>query len=157
MVVRAAATSRHVGGADGKRRRFSSRRKLDYASFKKYMTLVFAYAGTYSLERELQKVPRQDIQIGDVFIRGGFPGVVVLVADMVANPATGEKRFLLIQSFMPAQEMHVLKNPAASDGSPWYPADFTGGLAIRLRRELVERAGQVQESAVLFELARLGG
>ena len=92
------------------------------------MTLVFAYAGTYSLERELQKVPRQNIQIGDVFIRGGFPGHAVLVADMVANPATGEKRFLLIQSFMPAQEMHVLKNPAASDGSPWYPADFTGGL-----------------------------
>jgi hypothetical protein len=113
---------------DGKRRRFSSRRKLDYASFKKYMTLVFAYAGTYSLERELQKVPRQDIQIGDVFIRGGFPGHAVLVADMVANPTTGEKRFLLIQSFMPAQEMHVLKNPAASDGSPWYPADFAGGL-----------------------------
>jgi hypothetical protein len=113
---------------DGKRRRFSSRRKLDYASFKKYMTLVFAYAGTYSLERELQKVPRQDIQIGDVFIRGGFPGHAVLVADIVANPTTGEKRFLLIQSFMPAQEMHVLKNPAASDGSPWYPTDFTGGL-----------------------------
>ena len=36
-------------------------------------------------------------------------------------------------------------------------ADFTGGRAIRLRRELVERAGQVPESAVLFELARLGG
>lgn len=113
---------------DGKRRRFSSRRKLDYASFKKYMTLVFAYAGTYSLERELQKVARQDIQIGDVFIKGGFPGHAVLIADMVANPTTGEKRFLLIQSFMPAQEMHVLKNPAASDGSPWYPADFSGGL-----------------------------
>lgn len=113
---------------DGKRRRFAARRKFDYAAFKKYMTLVFAYAGTYSLERELQKVPREDIQIGDVFIKGGFPGHAVLVADMVANPATGEKRFLLIQSFMPAQEMHVLKNPAASDGSPWYPASFTGGL-----------------------------
>jgi len=113
---------------DGKRRRFSSRRKLDYASFKKYMTLVFAYAGTYSLERELKKAPRDDIQIGDVFIKGGFPGHAVLVADMVTNPTTGEKRFLLIQSFMPAQEMHVLKNPAAQGGSPWYPAAFSGGL-----------------------------
>jgi len=113
---------------NGKRRRFASRRKHDYASFKKYMTLVFAYAGTYSLERELKSVPRNDMQIGDVFIKGGFPGHAVLVADMVTNPATGEKRFLLIQSFMPAQEMHVLKNPAARDGSPWYPAAFTGGL-----------------------------
>ena len=113
---------------DGKRRRFTSRRKHDYASFKKYMTLVFAYAGTYSLERELKSVPRDDIQIGDVFIKGGFPGHAVLVADMAVNPVTGEKRFLLIQSFMPAQEMHVLKNPAAPDGSPWYPATFTGDL-----------------------------
>jgi hypothetical protein len=24
--------------------------------------------------------------------------------------------------------MHVLKNPAAPDGSPWYPAAFTGNL-----------------------------
>lgn len=126
----AAGRKREIGFnyTDGKRRRFASRRKHDYASFKKYMTLVFAYAGTYSLERELKKVPDGDIQIGDVFIKGGFPGHAVLVADMVANPATGEKRFLLIQSFMPAQEMHVLKNPAAPDGSPWYPAAFTGSL-----------------------------
>ena len=25
---------------------------------------------------------------------------------------------------MPAQEMHVLKNPANADGSPWYPLAF---------------------------------
>lgn len=113
---------------DGKRRNFSSRRKQDYASFRKYMTLVFAYAGTYSLERELKRVPTGEIAVGDVFIKGGFPGHAVLVADMVENPDTGEKRFLLIQSYMPAQEMHVLKNPAAADGSPWYPAQFTGSL-----------------------------
>jgi hypothetical protein len=113
---------------DGKRRRFTTRRKHDYASFKKYMTLVFAYAGTYSLERELKKVPSHDMQIGDVFIKGGFPGHAVLVADMVANPQTGEKRFLLIQSFMPAQEMHVLKNPASPDASPWYTANLADTL-----------------------------
>jgi len=33
---------------------------------------------------------------------------------------TGEKRFLLLQSYMPAQSMHILKNPNAADGSPWY-------------------------------------
>ncbi|MBN8129444.1 hypothetical protein J0J27_23340, partial [Vibrio vulnificus] len=57
-----------------------------------------------------------------------FPGHAVLVADMAANPATGEKRFLLLQSYMPAQEIHVLKNPSAADGSPWYPAAFEGDL-----------------------------
>jgi hypothetical protein len=92
------------------------------------MNLVFAYAGTYSLERELDPVPLAGVQIGDVFIKGGFPGHAVLVADMAENTETGEKRLLLIQSYMPAQEMHVLKNPAAPDGTPWYPAAFSGPL-----------------------------
>jgi Domain of unknown function (4846) len=113
---------------DGKRRDFASRRKTDYASFRKYMDLVFAYAGTYSLEHELKPAPLGEMQIGNVFIKGGFPGHAVLVADMAENIETGEKRFLLVQSYMPAQEMHVLKNPGAADGSPWYPAAFAGPL-----------------------------
>jgi Domain of unknown function (4846) len=126
----AAGRTRDIGFnyTDGKRRAFASRRNTDYAAFRKYMTLVFAYAGTYSLERELRPAPQGDMQIGDVFIKGGFPGHAVLVADMAVNNATGEKRFLLIQSYMPAQEMHVLKNMGAPDGSPWYPAAFTGPL-----------------------------
>ena len=63
-----------------------------------------------------------------MFIKGGFPGHAVLVADVAENAQTGEKRFLLVQSYMPAQEIHVLKNPPAADGSPWYPAAFEGDL-----------------------------
>jgi hypothetical protein len=113
---------------DGRRLSFSARRDSGYSSFRKYMDYVFAYAGTYSLEHELKPVLLADMQIGDVFIKGGFPGHAVLVADMVENAATGEKRFLLLQSYMPAQDIHVLQNPAAPDGSPWYPASFDGEL-----------------------------
>ena len=113
---------------DGKRRVFPARDKSDHAAFRKYMDVVFAYAGTYSLEHELKPVPLSDIKIGDVFVKGGFPGHAVLVADMAENSASGEKHFLLIQSYMPAQEMHILKNPGAPDGSPWYPAAFAGDL-----------------------------
>jgi Domain of unknown function (4846) len=95
-----------------------------YASFRRYMDTVFAWAGTHSLERELRPVPLAGIAAGDVFIMGGFPGHAVLVADVVESPATGEKRFLLLQSYMPAQDIHVLKNPAGADGSPWYPLAF---------------------------------
>ncbi len=108
---------------DGKRRRYQSS-KTDHAAFRKYMNLVFAYAGTYSLDKEMKPRALQDIEAGDVFIKGGFPGHAVLVADMAINPATGEKRFLLLQSYMPAQEMHILKNPKSEDGSPWYTPDF---------------------------------
>ncbi|OYW53520.1 MAG: hypothetical protein B7Y80_14720 [Hyphomicrobium sp. 32-62-53] len=109
---------------EGKRLRFSARAKQDYPGFRKYMDYVFAYAGTYSLERELVPALADDIRAGDVFIKGGFPGHAVLVTDVAVNRATGEKRFLLTQSYMPAQEIHVLKNPAAPDGSVWYGTDF---------------------------------
>jgi hypothetical protein len=95
-----------------------------YASFRRYMDTVFAWAGTHSLEREMQPVPLAEIAAGDLFIKGGFPGHAVIVADIAENRATGEIRFLLLQSFMPAQEIHVLRNPQAADGSPWYPLDF---------------------------------
>jgi hypothetical protein len=108
----------------GKRLRFSTRPKQDYAGFRKYMDYVFAYAGTYSLERELVAASADDIRAGDVFIKGGFPGHAVFVTDVAMNRATGERRFLLTQSYMPAQEIHVLKNPAASNGSVWYGTDF---------------------------------
>lgn len=114
--------------ADG--RTWSTKAKADssYASFRRYLEQVFAYAGTYSLERELKPVALEDLQVGDVFIKGGFPGHAVLVADLVENKVTGERRFLLLQSYMPAQDIHVLKNPAAADGSAWYPAIFRGSL-----------------------------
>jgi uncharacterized protein DUF4846 len=95
-----------------------------YASFRRYMDVVFIWAGTHSLERELVPKPAAALEAGDLFIKGGFPGHAVLVADVAENKATGERRFLLLQSFMPAQEMHILKNPANADGSPWYPLDF---------------------------------
>ena len=100
--------------------RWSKRARADrsYASFRRYMTQVFAYAGTYSLSKELMRVRRADLAIGDVFIKGGFPGHAVLVADMVENPQTGEKRFLLLQSYMPAQEIHVLKSPPHRQAHP---------------------------------------
>lgn len=114
--------------ADG--RSWSRRANPDasYAALRSYLDQVFAYAGTYSLERELRPVALADIQVGDVFIQGGFPGHAVLVADLAVSPTTGEKRFLLLQSFMPAQDIHVLRNPSDPAGSPWYPAEFTGDL-----------------------------
>ena len=92
----------------------------DRKNFKRYMTMIFSYAGTYSLARELKPVHIRELQAGDVFIKGGFPGHAIIVADVVVSPTSGEKRFLLIQSYMPAQDMHVLNNPNSADGSPWY-------------------------------------
>lgn len=95
-----------------------------YNSFWKYMETIFAYAGTLSLEKELNPIDISDLQIGDIFIQGGSPGHAIIVVDLAHNPITNEKIFLLAQSYMPAQEIQILKNPNNSDGNPWYSADF---------------------------------
>ena len=94
------------------------------AAFRAYLDVVFTYAGTLSLAKETKKVADvRQLQAGDIFIQGGSPGHVVIVVDMAADPAGGRKAFLLAQGFMPAQDMHILRNPASSSG-PWYNLDF---------------------------------
>lgn len=87
-------------------------------SFEKYLRTVFSYASTLSLEAESKPIPIEEIQIGDIFIKGGSPGHVVMVVDVCENEQ-GEKAFLLAQGYMPAQEFHILKNPL-HENNPWY-------------------------------------
>jgi len=91
-----------------------------YDEFRKYLDLVFTYAGTLSLEKELTPIQTNEIEIGSVFIKGGSPGHAVIVVDLAENKTTGEKIFLLAQSFMPAQDIQILKNPNSQNLSPWY-------------------------------------
>ncbi|MGN1032082.1 MAG: DUF4846 domain-containing protein [Intestinibacter sp.] len=95
-----------------------------YETFRKYMDIVFAYSSTLSLDKELESVDVEDMQIGDVFIKGGSPGHCVLVVDMAENKKTGEKVFMLAQSYMPAQQTQLLINPNDEALSPWYSLDF---------------------------------
>lgn len=93
----------------------------DYSAttFKKYLEKVFTYAGTLSLSKELKTISVEDIQPGDVFIHGGSPGHAIIVMDMAVN-AEGKKIFIVAQSYMPAQSIHVLKNFNNEVLSPWY-------------------------------------
>jgi len=95
----------------------------NYENFRKYLNMVFAYAGSLSLAKELSSVEFQNMQVGDVFIQGGSPGHAVIIIDMAINSRNGEKVFLLAQSYMPAQDIHILKNPDNSKISPWYELD----------------------------------
>jgi hypothetical protein len=98
-----------------------------YETFRDYVNTTCIYAGSYSLAQELITVSHPyDLQIGDIFIRGGFPGHAVLVVDMAEQPETGRFAFLLLQSYMPAQDMHILKNPGNDfSDSPWYLLDLS--------------------------------
>ncbi|MBC7777748.1 MAG: DUF4846 domain-containing protein [Phycisphaerae bacterium] len=94
-----------------------------YDTFWAYLEMIFSYAGTLSLSKELHPKTITELQIGDVFIRGGSPGHAVIVVDVAKN-ADGQTVFLLAQSYMPAQEIQVLKNPNDPKLSPWYSANI---------------------------------
>lgn len=92
---------------------------VSYESFRKYLVMVFSYAGTLSLEKELPSIGLEELKIGAIFIQGGSPGHAIIVVD-IASDKQGDTLFLLAQSFMPAQEIHILKNPNNQHISPWY-------------------------------------
>lgn len=86
--------------------------------FESYLRFLFSYAGTLSMGKECKSSELADVQPGDVFLYSGSPGHVVLVLDVCVN-SKGERGFLLGQGYMPAQQFHVLKNPAHEE-DPWY-------------------------------------
>jgi hypothetical protein len=115
----------YVHYADGYRNHndkwvLKGKRDYSYNTFMNYMQLVFAYAGTLSLDKELKPVAGPNmLKAGDVFIHGGSPGHCFIVMDVVEN-ARHQKQFLLAQSFMPAQNLQVLQN---APGYEWFSMD----------------------------------
>lgn len=90
-----------------------------YKTFLKYMDHVFNYANTASLFKQLKTKSIVDIAPGDVFIQKGNPyGHAVMVVD-VCKDKKGNKKFMLAQSYMPAQETQILWNPNKRN-SVWY-------------------------------------
>ena len=89
-----------------------------YESLTAYLDMVYAYASTLSLEKEM--IPRSvsEMAIGDVFIKGGSPGHCVIIVDMAIHETTGETIFMLAQGYMPAQDIQILKGD--QEDSPWY-------------------------------------
>ena len=93
----------------------------NYILFKEYLETVFMYSGSYSLKKELIPVNNMKmINIGDVFIHGGFPGHAIIVLDMSISKENNQIAVLLAQSYMPAQDIHILVNENNPDMNPWY-------------------------------------
>ncbi|WP_055434969.1 DUF4846 domain-containing protein [Lacinutrix algicola] len=89
-------------------------------NFYKYLNLIYMYSGTLSLSQELETINSvKNLEIGDMLIKGGSPGHIVMLGDVVINDK-GEKLFLLFQGNTPAQSVHLVKNLEDSSISPWY-------------------------------------
>ncbi len=98
----------------------TANKDYSYETFREYLDKVFLYAGSASLARELVSVQISKIQPGDVFIHGGHPEHAMMVIDVVSNPTSKQKAFICCQSFIPAQEIEIVRNLNDSEHSPWY-------------------------------------
>jgi hypothetical protein len=110
-----------ISFADNNGKKYTCPAVAQRKNFDRYLEKVFAFCGTASLEKQLKRVPAfQQIQPGDVLIKGGFPGHAVMVMD-VASDSSGRRIYMLAQSYMPAQSIHLLINPGAEGPrNPWY-------------------------------------
>ncbi len=84
-----------------------------------FMKNVFINCGTYTVDAMTKPVALTDVQLGDVFVKAGSPGHAMIVVDVAKNN-DGQKIYLLAQSYMPAQDMHIVINPVSSILNPWY-------------------------------------
>jgi hypothetical protein len=95
-----------------------------YDGFRKYLDIVFTYAGTISLHRETAPVDNNSkIKAGDIIIKPGSPGHAIIIVGVAKNNQ-GEKVFLLAEGYTPAQSIHVIKNTNNPDLSPWYKLEI---------------------------------
>lgn len=89
-------------------------------SLDRWLDFVFVYAGTISLPKELKaKTGTSSPVPGDVIVESGSPGHAMIVVDVVVNDKN-ERRYLLAQSYMPAQDMHIVNNKSNGECNPWY-------------------------------------
>lgn len=105
---------------DNNRTKYNFHPPYNRTNFDRYLDKVFGMCGSASLAKQLKnRIEIRNVEPGDVLIRGGFPGHAVIVMDVAVNN-NGNKIYLLAQSYMPAQDIHVLVNPVNKNISPWY-------------------------------------
>lgn len=112
--------------------KFVKSEKFDssYSNFRNYLNLVFNYAGTISLDKESNLITKnEDIKTGDFLIKPGSPGHSVIIVGVAKNNL-GKKLYLLAESYMPAQDIHILINPTNKKISPWYELDVNSPKTI---------------------------
>ncbi len=88
-----------------------------HASLRSYLNIVYDYANTISLCKELK--PANDFAIGTVIICPGSPGHCCMIVDEGTAP-DGSKVYKIAEGYMPAQSIYVLSNPYESKINPWY-------------------------------------
>lgn len=105
----------------------SSSAEKTHASLRRYLDIVYMYASTISLVKELK--PVNDFEIGTVVIYSGSPGHCFIIIDEAVNEK-GEKVFKLAEGYTPAQSIYILRSLEDDKITPWH----------KLKRKTIETA-----------------
>ncbi len=89
----------------------------NHATLRSYLNIVFDYANTISLCKELK--PATIFTVGTVIITPGSPGHTCIIIDE-ATAIDKSKIFKIAEGYMPAQSIYILSNPYEETISPWY-------------------------------------
>lgn len=95
-----------------------------------YLQVQYNFTNINSLEKyDLTPVSAANLRPGDLLVNPN--GSVAVVADMVKNPANGDRLALLLSGGRPARQITVPAN-AGAKSSPWFPvpADGKGSFVI---------------------------
>ncbi len=103
-----------------------------YPVYRNWLNTVFNVANTASLRRQLEPVADAlQVQPGDVYVvaatGGHLYGHAITVVDVAIEPG-GQHWALLAQSYMPAQDIHILRNGQEPAKNNWFRVNADGSI-----------------------------
>ncbi|HEX2605853.1 MAG TPA: DUF4846 domain-containing protein [Flavisolibacter sp.] len=94
----------------------SSPVNASHLALRSYLDIVYAYANTISLVKDLKNATR--FEVGSVVIHPGSPGHCFMIIDQ--KIIKGDTVYKLAEGYMPAQSIYVLANTKEPGISPWH-------------------------------------
>jgi hypothetical protein len=88
-----------------------------HACLRKWLDIVYTYANTVSLCKELKTAG--GLQTGTVIIFPGHPGHCCMIVDEALTDKQ-DTLYKIAEGYMPAQSIYILSNPYEPEWNPWY-------------------------------------